>query len=209
MENTKIKDFSKSKISLPLPYLLTLQKESWKWLCEKGLAEIFSEISPIRDYSGKEFELWFLDYKFGKPRYEDDLEAKENNDSFEAPLRVKVRLVNLKTKETKDQEIFLTDFPLMTERGTFIINGVERVGISQLIRSPGIFFTMQSVRGKDCFGAKIIPNRGAWLEFEADPTGFIGVKIDRKRKVAATTLLRAFGVENNEQIKSFFQIYCG
>jgi DNA-directed RNA polymerase subunit beta len=205
MENIKIKDFSKSKISLSLPYLLTLQKESWKWLCEKGLNEIFSEISPIRDYSGKELELWFLDYKFGKCRYKNDLEAKENNDSFEVPLRVKTRLVNLKTKETKDQEIFLTDFPLMTERGTFIINGVERVGISQLIRSPGIFFTLQNSRGKKCFGAKIIPNRGAWLEFETDPTGFIGVKIDRKRKVAVTTLLRAFGVEDNKQIKSFFK----
>ncbi len=205
MQGMKIKDFSKSKISLPLPYLSALQKESWQWFCEKGLKEIFSEVSPIQDYTGKELELWFLDYKIGEPKYKNDLEAKENNDSFEASLRVKAKLVNLKTKEIKEQEVFLTDFPLMTERGTFIVNGVERVGISQLIRSPGAFFTVQTLRGKNCFGAKIIPNRGAWLEFETDFSGFIGVKIDRKRKVAATTLLKAFGVGDNNQIKKIFQ----
>ncbi len=205
MQDIKIKDFSKSKISLPLPYLLTLQKESWQWCCETGLKEIFSEISPIRDYTGKEFELWFLDYKLSEPKYKNDLEAKKNNDSFEAPLRVKVRLINLKTKEIKEQEVFLTDFPLMTERGTFIVNGIERVGIAQLIRSSGAFFTVRTARGRNCFGAKIIPNRGAWLEFETDPSGFIGVKIDRKRKVAATTLLKAFGIGDNNQIKKIFQ----
>ncbi len=205
IKNTKIKNFSKSKISLPLPYLLTLQKESWQWFCEKGLREIFSEVSPIQDYTGKELELWFLDYKLGEPKYKNDLEAKENNDSFETPLRVKVKLVNLKTKEIKEQEVFLTDFPLMTERGTFIVNGIERVGIAQLIRSPGAFFTVQTLRGRSCFGAKIIPNRGAWLEFETDFSGFIGVKIDRKRKIAATTLLKALGIGDNEQIKKIFQ----
>ena len=205
MDSFKTKNFSKSKISLPLPYLLTLQKESWKWFYEKALKEVFSEISPIRDYTGKELELWFSDYKLGEPKYKKDLEAKKNNDSFESPLRVKIRLVNLKTKEVKEQEVFLTDFPLMTERGTFVVNGVERVGISQLIRSPGAFFTVQTLRGKDCFGAKIIPNRGAWLEFETDFFGFIGVKIDRKRKVAATTLLKALGAGDADQIKKIFQ----
>ena len=122
------------------------------------------------------------------------MEAKQNNDSYEAPLRINIKLVNLKTKEIKEQEVFLTDFPLMTERGTFIVNGVERVAISQLIRSPGAFFTIQTIGDKNYFGAKIIPNRGAWLEFETESTGFIGVKIDRKRKISATTLLRAFGI---------------
>ncbi|MFH1656367.1 MAG: DNA-directed RNA polymerase subunit beta [Candidatus Nealsonbacteria bacterium] len=199
------KSFSKSKVSLPFPYLLTLQKESWQWFWKEGLKELFSEVSPIRDYTGKELELWFTDYKLGEPKYKDDLIAKKNNDSYEAPLRVKIKLVNLKTKEIREQEIFLTDFPLMTERGTFVVNGVERVAISQLIRSPGAFFTLQNLKGRNCFGAKIIPNRGAWLEFETESTGFIGVKIDRKRKVAATVLLKAFSGLTNDQIKETFQ----
>jgi len=205
MESIKIKNFSKSKIPPPLPYLLTLQKESWQWFWSEGLKELFSEIFPIRDYAGKELELWFLDYKLDESKYKTDLEAKKNNDSFEASLRVKAKLVNLKTKEIKEQEIFLADFPLMTERGTFIVNGIERVAIAQLIRSPGAFFTLQTVRGKNCFGAKIIPNRGAWLEFETDSSGFIGVKIDRKRKVAATTLLKALTGLDNKQIKEVFR----
>ncbi len=205
MEQTKIKDFSKSKISLPVPHLLSAQKESWENFWKEGLKDLFSEISPIRDYTGKELELWFLDYKLDEPKYKSDLEAKKNNDSFEAPLRVKVKLVNLKTKESKEQEIFLTDFPLMTERGTFIVNGVERVVISQLIRSPGAFFTSQTSGGKRYFGAKIIPNRGTWLEFETESSGVISVKIDRKRKVTATTLLKALGVEKNSVIKEIFK----
>jgi len=201
----KFKNFSKSKISLPLPYLLTIQKDSWQRFWERELKELFQEISPMRDYSGKELELWFLDYRLDKPKYKTPLEARENNGSFEAPLRVKTRLVNLKTKEIKEQEVFLADFPLMTERGTFVVNGVERVIISQLIRSPGAFFTSQQIRGKNYFGAKVIPNRGAWLEFETEPSGFIGVKIDRKRKVAATTLLRAFGIDQDEKILKIFE----
>jgi len=201
----KTKNFGKSKISLPLPYLLSSQKEAWEKFWSKDLKELFSEISPMRDYTGKELELWFLDYKLDEPKYKTDLEAKQNNDSFEAALRVKTRLVNLKTKEIKEQEVFLTDFPLMTDRGTFVVNGIERVIISQLIRSPGAFFTGQTIRGKTYFGAKIIPNRGAWLEFETEPSGFIGVKIDRRRKVAATTLLKAFGIDNDDLIKELFQ----
>ncbi len=205
MNPIKVKNFGKAKVFLPLPYLLELPKDSWRKFWERDLKELFQEISPIRDYTGKELELWFLDYKLDTPKYKTDWEAKENNDSYEASLRVKTKLVNLKTKEIKEQEVFLCDFPLMTERGTFIVNGVERVAISQLIRSPGAFFTAQKIRGKDYFGAKIIPNRGAWLEFETDPSGFIGVKIDRKRKVAATTLLRAFGIVNEQDIKEKFQ----
>ena len=205
MEEIKIKNFGKAKISLPLPYLLTVEKESWQRFWEKDLKELFQEVSPIKDYTGKELELWFLDYKFDEPKYKTDLEARLNNDSYEAALRVKTRLVNLKTKEIKEQEIFLTDFPTMTERGTFIVNGVERVAISQLIRSPGAFFTAETTQGKNYFGAKIIPNRGAWLEFETDPSGFIGVKIDRKRKVAATCILRAFGIDKDLVIREKFQ----
>ncbi len=205
MDSLKIKKFGEAKVFLPLPYLLGLQKESWKTFWERDLKELFQEISPIRDYTGKELELWFLDYKLDESKYKTDLEAKQNNDSYEASLRVKTKLVNLKTKEIKEQEVFLTDFPLMTERGTFIVNGVERVVISQLIRSPGAFFTAQTTGGKNYFGAKIIPNRGAWLEFETDASGFIGVKIDRRRKIAASTLLRAFGVDKDLAIKELFQ----
>jgi DNA-directed RNA polymerase subunit beta len=200
----QVKSFSKSKVSFHLPYLLSLQKQSWQWLLEKGLKELLTEISPIRDYTKKEFELWFLDYRFDPANYENDLAAKIDNGSFEAPLRARVRLVNLKTKEAKEQEIFLTDFPLMTERGTFIVNGVERVAISQLIRSPGVFFTSNLIGGRQYFGAKIIPNRGAWLEFETDPSGLVSVKIDRKRKAAATCLLRALGVDQDKAIKEIF-----
>ncbi len=205
MNPIKVKNFGKAKVFLPLPYLLSLEKESWKVFWERDLKELFQEISPIRDYTKKELELWFLDYKLDTPKYKTDLEAKLNNDSYEVSLRVRTKLVNLKTKEIKEQEVFLTDFPLMTERGTFIVNGVERVAISQLIRSPGAFFTAQTMGGKNYFGAKIIPNRGAWLEFETEPTGFIGVKIDRKRKIAATCLLRALGIDKDLSLRELFQ----
>jgi len=201
----KTKSFSKSKVSLKLPYLLSLQKESWDWFWKEGLKELFSEVFPIRDYTGKEYELWFTDYILDAPKYKTDIEANKNNDSYEASLRVKAKLVDLKTKKSKEQEVFLTDFPLMTDRGTFVVNGIERVAIAQLIRSPGAFFSLQKVRGRNRFGAKIIPNRGAWLEFETDASGFIGVKIDRKRKVAATTLLKALGGFDNKQIKDLFK----
>jgi len=204
-DSIKIKNFSKSKISFHLPNLLNLQQQAWDDFWEVRVKELFDEISPITDYTGKEFQLWFKDYKLDKPNYENGLEAKKNNDSLEAPLRAKVKLVNLKTKEIKEQEVFLADFPLMTERGTFILNGVERVVVSQLIRSPGAFFTSKLIRGRNHFGAKIIPNRGAWLEFETEESGFIGVKINRKRKVPATTLLMALGLENVDKITKAFE----
>jgi DNA-directed RNA polymerase subunit beta len=174
------KSFSKSKLSFHLPYLLKLQKDSWQQFWERDLKELFEEIFPIRDYTGKQFELDFLSFRLEKPKYKDGYEAKENDDSFDAPLRVKFRLKNLKTGEIKEQEVFLAEFPLMTENGTFVINGVERVVISQLIRSPGVFFTSRIFHGKNFFGAKIIPTRGAWLEFETDVSGFIGVRINRQ-----------------------------
>ncbi len=204
-DTQKVKNFSKAKVSFSLPPLLNLQKEAWEDFKNVRIKELFEEISPIRDYTDKEFELWFLDYRFDRPNYESGFEAKENNDSLEAPFRAKVRLVNLKTKEVKEQEVFLADFPMMTERGTFVLNGVERVVVSQLIRSPGAFFTVKRIRGKNYFGAKIIPNRGAWLEFETEESGFIGVKINRKRKVPVTTLLMALGLENIERVKKTFE----
>jgi DNA-directed RNA polymerase subunit beta len=204
--SANIKNFSKVKIKLSQPYLLSIQKENWRLFWERDLKELFQEFSPIRDYSGKEIELWFLDYKLDEPRYKTDLEARKNNDSYEAALRVRIKLVNLRTKKTQEQEVFLGDFPLMTERGTFIVNGVERVVISQLIRSSGAFFTVQRIGNKNCFGAKIIPNRGVWLEFETETSGAIGVKIDRRRKIMATTLLKALGgAVQDKLIKETFQ----
>ncbi len=174
-----------------LPHLVEIQKNSYNWFWERGLRELFDEISPIKDWSGKDLELYFLDYYLDEPKYS-EIEAKAHNVSYEAPLHCRVKLVNKKTKETKEQDIFLGDFPRMTQRGTFIVNAVERVVISQLIRSSGVFFTSQFLRGQQFFGAKVIPNRGAWLEFETDSEKVIGVKIDRKRKVPVTALLRAF-----------------
>jgi DNA-directed RNA polymerase subunit beta len=200
----KTKDFSKSKISYPLPSLIFMQQESGRQFWEEELRDLFAEVSPIRDYTGKEFELHFLDYKLGKPNYPSGFEARENNDSYVAPLRVRAKLINLKTKRAQEQEIFFGNFPLLTEKGTFILNGVERVVISQLIRSPGVFFPLNVNKGVRCFAAKIIPNRGSWLEFETDAAGSIGVKIDRKRKVPATTLLKALGGYNDNDIKEIF-----
>ena len=187
-----IKNFAKQKIKwLDLPNLVAMQLDSYKWFLKQGLGELFEEMSPISDYTGKELELYFRDYYFDEPKF-DELKAKENNLSYEASLRVKLELTNKRTKKSKEQEIYLGDFPLMTDRGTFVVNGVERVVVSQLIRSAGVFFTAQNWRNRKLFGAKIIPNRGAWLEFETDPDGVISVKIDRKRKTPATALLRAF-----------------
>ncbi len=202
---TKTKSFSKSKVSFSLPHLTDLQKKAWEEFWETRLKDLFSEVSPILDYTEKEFELWFMGYKLGKPNYKNSLEAKKNNDSYEAPLRATAKLVNLKTKEIKEQEIFLTDFPLMTPKGTFVINGIERVVISQIIRSPGIFFTSSDYQGNKIFGSKVVPNRGAWLEFATEGSGFIGVKVNRKRKIAATTLLRAFGIESDADIRKLFR----
>jgi len=182
-----------------------MQRDTWNDFLEVKIKELLEEMSPIRDYTGKEFELWFGDYKLGKPNFADGLVARKNNDSLESPLRVKIKLVNLQTKEVKEQEVFMADIPLMTERGTFVVNGVERVVVSQLIRSPGAFFTMRTAKAKKLFGAKIIPNRGAWLEFETEDSGFIGVKINRKRKVPATTLLMALGLKDVSEVEKTFK----
>ena len=188
------KSFAKQKIKwVELPNFVAMQLDSYDWFLKNGLKELFEEMSPVTDYTGKELELYFHDYYFDEPKF-DELKAKHNGLSFEAPLRVRVELINKRTKKAKEQETYLGDFPIMTERGTFIVNGVERVVVSQLIRSAGVFFSATLWRNRKLFGAKIIPNRGAWLEFETDPDGVISVKIDRKRKTPVTALLRAFAL---------------
>ena len=197
-----IKDFSRSKPLIQPPNLNETQLKSYNWFLEKGLRELFREISPIRDHTSKELELYFGDYRFDEPKY-DELKARYNDATYEAALRVKLRLANKRTKREESQEVYFGEFPVMTKRGTFIVNGVERVVVSQLIRSAGVYFTSANWRGRELFGAKIIPNRGAWLEFETDAEGVIGVKIDRHRKAPVTNLLRVFGLAN-EKIKSVF-----
>lgn len=186
-------------------FLAEIQTASWDWFIKKGLKELFEEISPIKDYSGKDLELYFLDYYFDEPKYDEEM-SRFKGLSYEAPLRAKVKLVNHRDKSVKEQEVYLGDFPIMTSRGTFIINGIERVVVSQLIRSAGIFFTADVFKGRKLFGAKIIPNRGAWLEFGTDSDGALNVKIDRHRKAPVTELLRIFGLKDkdNEEIKKIF-----
>ncbi|MFH1366806.1 MAG: DNA-directed RNA polymerase subunit beta [Patescibacteria group bacterium] len=197
------KFFTKLHEAIPLPDLIEAQKRSYDWFFREGLKELFEEISPIKDFIGRDLELYFSDYYLDEPKF-DEIQAKEKNITYEAPLRVQTRLHNKKTGEIKEQEIFLGDFPLMTDRGTFVVNAIERVIVSQLIRSAGVFFTSEFIRGRRYYGAKIIPNRGAWLELETDINNVISVKIDRKRKVPITALLRAFGMANNEEMLSLF-----
>src|SRR3989344_3226025 len=185
------KTFKKYRTPLaPLPNLVSVQLESYRWLLKSGLREIFDEFSPIKDYSEGKFELTFGELKIEAPRY-DEHYAKANNLSYDASLKVNVVLKNLTLKNEKEQEIFMADFPLMTEHGTFIINGVEKVVVPQLARSFGVFFTAHEHKGKVLFGAKIIPARGAWIEIETDPDESIYARIDRKRKFPVTALLRA------------------
>jgi DNA-directed RNA polymerase subunit beta len=200
MERTSFSD----KNILPLPDLIELQKNSYAWFWKEGLKELFDEVSPITDFIGRDLEVHFKDYVLDEPKF-DEITTKEKNVSFEAPLRVNVALENKKTGQTVEQEVYLGDFPLMTDRGTFIINGIERVVVSQLIRSSGVFFSSQPGNDGNLYGAKVIPNRGSWLEFETDNNGVIWVKIDRKRKVAATSLLRAFGYADEQTILDLFK----
>ena len=195
--------FTSGDNALPLPNLIAHQKDSWRWFVEEGLSEIFSEINPIDDYTGQKLSLKFGKYYFGEPKNTDQF-AKENNLTFEAPLHATVELTNKTTGVAEEQEIYLGEYPWMTERGTFIINGTERVVVSQLIRSAGVFFTAETVAGRNYYGAKIIPGRGAWMEFETASNGAIYVKIDRRRKMPATTLLRALGYPKTSEIKELF-----
>jgi DNA-directed RNA polymerase subunit beta len=202
-KKTKVFSSAPKNILTP-PNLIEVQLDSYKWFLETGLRELLDELSPVKDYSGKNLQLHFLDYYFDEPKHNEKW-AKDHGASYEAPLRVNLRLENKETKEAKDQEIYLGDFPVMTDRGTFIVNGVERVIVSQIIRSSGAFFSVDFQKGKRLFGAKIIPNRGAWMEFETDTDGAINVRIDRKRKISVATLLRVFGFESNDEIKKAFK----
>jgi DNA-directed RNA polymerase subunit beta len=200
------KYFQKYKAPLAeFPDLLEMQIRSYKELVAKGLGEVFKEFSPIPDYSGKKFQLEFTAFSLGEPKC-DEFYAKQNKVSYEAPLKVQVRLTNkLAGGQAKEQEIFLSDLPMMTAHGTFIINGVERVIVPQLARSFGIFFTENELKGKRFFGAKIIPARGVWIEIDAETDGVIYVRIDKKRKFPITSLLRSFGLTTDDEIKNAFK----
>ena len=190
--------------AMELPYLASVQSDSYNWFLTEGIAELFKEINPITDFIGRDLELNLLDHYLDEPKF-DEAESKAKKVTYEAPLRVRTELINKRTGEKKEQEIYLGDLPVMTDRGTFIVNDAERVIVSQLVRSSGVFFTESAIRGRRYYGAKIIPNRGAWLEFETDANNVIWVKIDRKRKVAATSLLRAFGMADDDKIVEAFK----
>ncbi|MAQ59288.1 DNA-directed RNA polymerase subunit beta, partial [bacterium] len=191
------KRFEKSAAArVSLPDLIEPQRESYKWFTEQALKEVFTEFSPIADYSEKKFEMQFKRYDISEPKYSPEF-AKENKRTYEASLRATVVLKNKTFETEKEQEIFMTDIPVMTDNRTFIINGVERVIVPQLARSYGIFFTTSESKGKTMFGAKIIPARGAWVEIESEADGVIYVKIDRKKKFPISSLLRVLGVEKD------------
>ena len=195
--------FTKSEEGLQLPNLVDHQNKSFMWFVEEGLGELLAEISPIDDYTSGKLSITFKDYHFEDPKLS-EAEARENNVSFEAPLKATIEMTNKVTGEVKEQEIYLGDYPWMTTRGTFVINGAERVVVSQLIRSAGVFFTADSHGARNQYGAKVIPGRGAWLEFETAANGALYVKIDRKRKIPVTTLLKALGM-TEAQIKDAFK----
>ncbi len=188
-----------------IPNLIELQVRSFAWFVERGLRELFDEISPIRDFTAKVMELQFLDYEFGDPKYS-ELECRTRDLTFSRPLYVQVELLIKETGEIQRQRVYMGDYPWMTHLGTFIINGAERVVVSQLVRSPGVYYgkVEDPTSGRDLFTAKVIPNRGAWLEFETSNKDLLSVKVDRKRKIAATTLLRAVGFERDEEIAALF-----
>ena len=195
--------FTEDDTVLSVPDLIAHQKDSWKEFVDTGLGEIFTEINPIDDYTGQKLSLSFKEYAFRDPKNSERF-AKENNITYDAPLYARVELVNKVTGEVKEQEIYLGDYPWMTERGTFIINGTERVVVYQLNSTPGGVFSALNLACHNNYGAKIIPGRGAWLEFETTTSGVIYVKIDRRRKMPVTTLLRAFGYSKTSEIKDLF-----
>jgi DNA-directed RNA polymerase subunit beta len=190
---------------LPIPNLIELQLDSFTWFVEKGLRELFDEISPIKDFTSKVMELQFLDYEFGAPKYTEQ-ECRTKDLTFSKPLYVNVELLIKETGEIQRQRVYMGDYPWMTNQGTFVINGAERVVVSQLVRSPGVYYSEveDPTSGRMLYSAKVIPNRGAWLEFETNNKDQLWVKVDRKRKIAATTLLRAVGYEQNDEIAALF-----
>ncbi|MBC7247034.1 MAG: DNA-directed RNA polymerase subunit beta [Actinobacteria bacterium] len=198
------KNFAKIPEILDVPNLIDIQRKSYEWFRNEGLREVFDDISPIEDYGGN-MAVEFGEHKWHEPKHDVD-ECKEKDMTYSCPLFVTVRFINRETGEIKEQEVFMGEFPLMTDKGTFIINGTERVVVSQLVRSPGVYFSkeLDKATDKELYFAKIIPSRGAWLEFETDKRDVIGVRIDRKRRQPATVLLRAMGYEDEDQILSLF-----
>ncbi|WDL98948.1 DNA-directed RNA polymerase subunit beta [Alicyclobacillus sp. ALC3] len=193
------RSYARIREVLDLPNLIEIQQKSYEWFLREGLREMFADISPIQDFTGN-LVLEFIDYSLGEPKYDVD-DSKERDVTYAAPLRVKVRLINKETGEVKEQEVFMGDFPLMTDTGTFIINGAERVIVSQLVRSPSVYFNSKiDKNGKRTFAATVIPNRGAWLEFETDAKDIVYVRIDRTRKLPITILLRALGLSSDTDI---------
>ena len=202
------KSYGQIADKLEVGNLIQTQLDSFEWFKREGLRELFNEINPITDYTGKNYELRFLDYEFGEPKYGEE-DCRQRDMTFSAPLRINTRL-HIKTGENageiKEAEVFMGDFAMMTGEGTFIVNGTERVVVSQLVRSPGVYFTAAEDRttGRLLYAAKLIPNRGAWLEVETSSKDVLTVKIDRKRKVPVTTLVRAIGYASNDDIRAFF-----
>ena len=197
------RSYARIKEVLELPDLIEVQKSSYEWFLNQGLREVFHDISPIQDFTGN-LVLEFIDYALGEPKYSID-DCKERDATFAAPLKAKVRLINQETGEVKEQEVFMGDFPMMTENGTFVINGAERVIVSQLVRSPGVYYNKQvDYSGKEIFSATIIPNRGTWLEFESDVNEGIFVRVDRSRKLPVTILLRAIGYSSEQDVLEMF-----
>ena len=204
-EKASRKDFAKVGDFIEMPNLIKVQRDSYEWFVEEGLGEVLKDISPIEDYSGN-LVLEFFDYYMeDKTKYTVE-EAKERDATYSTRLHVKVRLINRETGEIKEQEIYLGDFPLMTDSGTFIINGAERVVVSQLVRSPGCYYDeiFDTKTGKKTYTSTIMPLRGAWLEYETDGNDIFWVRVDRTRKVPITTLLRAIGVVTDDQIRDLF-----
>ncbi len=196
--------FTEGDQALPIPDMIAHQKDSWDDFVKNGLREVFNELNPIDDYTGQKLSLRFKDYEFREPK-EDEHQAKLNLATYERPLHVLVELENKSTGEKKEQDIFFGEYPWMTDKATFIINGTERVIVSQLIRSAGVFFIADNINGRNYYGAKVIPGRGAWLEFETSTSGAIYVKIDRRRKIPVTTFLRALGIAKKSEIKETFK----
>ena len=196
--------YAKSNEVLEMPNLIEIQKNSYQWFVDKGLKEVLADVSPICDYSGN-LVLEFSDYYLeDDPKYSIE-ECKARDATYSKPLKIKVRLINKETGEVKEQEIFMGELPLMTDQGTFIINGAERVIVSQVVRSPGIYYAMEHDKtGKELFTSQVIPNRGAWLEYENDSNDVLSVRIDRTRKIPVTVLIRAMGLSNNAQILEAF-----
>ncbi len=197
--------YSRQEEVLEMPNLIEVQKDSYQWFLDEGLKEVFDDISPIADYSGS-LSLEFVDFELCRDDVKYSIEeCKERDATFAAPLKVKVRLYNKEKEEISEHEIFMGDLPLMTETGTFVINGAERVIVSQLVRSPGIYYGIGHDKiGKKLFSCTVIPNRGAWLEYETDSNDVFYVRVDRTRKVPITVLIRALGVGTNQQIIDMF-----